>query len=148
MLYTIYIRKKKKTVDPFVMKHLIPSVQNFKKHHLPSPSPTFDGGAPVGLNDFFSQETHGRRNSSRLGFHRIVRSSAFPPKNSGRQPPNIPIGCCSREASCWAFYKVKTEDLGCVLCKTKKDIRIKHTHSAKSHSTVLRRKVVLSPLKK
>lgn len=27
------------------------------------------------------------------------------------------------------FYKVKTENLGCVLCKTKKDLRIKHTHT-------------------
>lgn len=65
------------------MKHLIPSVQNF----WTSPTLTLPDfrrkGAPVGLNDFFSQETHGRRNSSRLGFHRIVRSSEFPPKFLG-----------------------------------------------------------------
>ena len=48
-----------------------------------------------------------------------------PQKIFGRQPPNIPIGCCSREASCWVFTR-KMEDLGCVL----------QTHSTKSHPTV------------
>ena len=81
-VYTIYIRKKNcgpfcyETPDSFGSEFL-----NITYPHPPRLSTV--KGAPVGLNDFFSQETHGRSNSSRLGFHRIVRSSEFPPKILG-----------------------------------------------------------------
>lgn len=132
VLYTIYIRKKK-NCGPFCYE-TPDSFERISEHHLPSPSPTFDVRAHLldSMTSFLKKPMVDA--TPRTWIPQDCPFQCISPKKFWEATTKHPNWLLFTGSQLLDFLQKKTEDLGCVLCKTKKDLQIKHTHTARNHT--------------